>query len=139
MVRDKLYFYWTRWMSYGFCFMAGWMWNHNWGAYEGNQLLKMLWRWYWRNVKTKMDVKAEVLFMRSQVQGRISKINSEVCHGKFQGQHIFKRHDGNAYRTQLITLNGTRRTSLQSSRERSYRLRMEQTYFKSRRMIVILL
>ena len=76
--------------------------------------------------------------MRSQVRGRISKINSEVCHGKFRAQHIFKRQDGNAYKAQLITLNAKKRTSLQSSRERSYRLRMEQTYLNPRRVIVIL-
>ena len=34
-----------------------------------------------------MDVKVEVLSMRSQVQCRISKINIEVCHGKVWGQH----------------------------------------------------
>ena len=73
MVRDKLYFSWTRWMSYGLCFLAGWMWNHDWGAYEENQILKMLLRWSWRNVKINMDVKAEVLPLRSQVRGRISK------------------------------------------------------------------
>ena len=40
---------------------------------------------------------------------------------------------------QLITPNEKNKTIIQSSRERSYRLRMEQTYFKIRRMIVILL
>ena len=98
-------------------FMEGWMWNHNWGVYEENQIMKILWIWYWRNVKTKIDVKEEVLSMISQVRWRISKINSEICHGKFRGQHIFKWHYGNAYRTQLITLNAKKRTSLQSSRE----------------------
>jgi hypothetical protein len=39
----------------------------------------------------------------------------------------------------LITLNAKKKTCLQSSRERSYRPRMEQTYFKSRRMVIILL
>ena len=47
--------------------------------------------------------------MRSQVQGIISKINSEVCHGKFQVQHIFKRQYGNAYGAQLNTLNTKRK------------------------------
>jgi hypothetical protein len=28
----------------------------------------------------------------------ISSPMKKVCHGKFQGQHIFKRRDGNAYR-----------------------------------------
>jgi hypothetical protein len=86
-----------------------------------------------------MDVKAEVLSVRSQVQLRILKINIEVCHGKFQDYHIFERKDGNAYKVQLITLNAIRRTSLQALREIRYRLRMEQTYSKTRRMIVILL
>ena len=135
MVRDKLCFSWTRWMSYGLCFREEWMWNHNWGVYEENQILKMLWKWSWRNVTTYMDVKVEVL--SSPMKN--SKINIEVCHGKFQVQHIFKRPDGNAYRTQLITLNSKKRTSLQYFREIGYWLRMEQTYSKSRRMIVILL
>ena len=124
------FFFWTRWMSYGLCFLVGWMWNHSWEVYEENQIMKMLWRWSWRNVKMNMDAKAEVLSVISQVRWRISKINNEVFHGKFWG---------NEYRTQLITFNAIKRTSLQSSRERSYRLRMEKTYSKSRRMIVILL
>ena len=139
MVGDKLYFSWTRWMSYGLCFLEGWMWNHCWGAYEENQILKMLLKGSWRNVKTKMDVKEEVMSVRCQVRWRISQINSEFCRGKFWVRHIFKRHDGNEYRKQLITFNATRRTSLKSSREGNYWLSMEQTYFKSRRRIVILL
>ena len=47
-----------------------------------------------------MDVKGKVLSMRSQVQWRILKLNSGVCHGKFKVQHILKRHDGNAYKVQ---------------------------------------
>ena len=47
----------------------------------------------------------------------ISKIDGGVCHGKLRGQHIFKRYDGNAFRTKLITLNSNKNTSLKSSRE----------------------
>ena len=50
----------------------------------------------------------------------ISKINSEVCHGKFQAQHIFKRQDGNAHGAQLITLNTKRKTYFQFLREGRY-------------------
>ena len=71
--------------------------NHILGVYEENKILKILWRWYWKNVKEKMDVKVEVLSMGSQVRWRISKINSGVCHGKFKVQHIFKGQDRNAY------------------------------------------
>ena len=37
-----------------------------------------------------MDVKEKVLSVRFQYSWRISKINSGVCHGKFQGQDISK-------------------------------------------------
>ena len=96
--------------------------------------IKMLWSWPWRILKTKMHAKEEVLFVWSQFQWRISKINSEVCHGKFQVQLIFKRQDGNAYKAKLITLNAKKRTSLQFLEEIRYRLRMEKAYFKPRRI-----
>ena len=38
MVRDKFYFTWTSWMSYGLCFMAGWMLNHR-GDHEVRQYM----------------------------------------------------------------------------------------------------
>ena len=40
-----------------------------------------------------MDIKVEVLFKKVQDWWRCSKIDGEVCHGKHQGQHIFKRYD----------------------------------------------
>ena len=138
-MRDKLCFSWTRWISYGLCFLEGWMRNQSWGVDEENKILKILWRWSWNNVKMKVDVKVEVMSMRFQDWWRIAKINSGVCHGKLRGQHIFKRYDGNAFRTKVTTLNSKKKTSLKLSREWSFQIRMEQTYSKSRRMIVILL
>ena len=138
LVRDKFCFPQTRWVSYVLCFLAGWMWN-SWGTYEENKILKILWRWSWRNVNMKMDMKAEVLSQKFQDWWRISKINDGVCHGKLQGQHIFKRYDGNAFITKLSTINSKKKTSLKYSTKWSYQIRMEQTYSKSRRMIVILL
>ena len=79
MVRDKVIF-----IEQGECLMAGWMWNHSWGVYEENQIMKMLWTWYLKNVKQKIHVKAKVMSVRSQFWWGISKINIEVCHGKFQ-------------------------------------------------------
>ena len=37
LVGDKLYFAWTKWMSYGLCFLEGWMLNHTWGNHELSQ------------------------------------------------------------------------------------------------------
>ena len=139
MVRDKFCFPRTIWTSYGLCFLAGWMWNQSWGTYEENQILKILWRCSWRNVKMKMDIKVEVMSDKIQDWWRFSKIDGEVCHGKLRGQRIFRRYDEDAFRTKLIILNTKKKTSLTSSRESSYQVRMEHTYSKSRSMIVILL
>jgi hypothetical protein len=84
------------------------------------------WRWSWRNLKTKMDAKAEILSVCSQFQWRNSRINSEVCHGMFQVQYIFKIQDGNSYGAQLITLNTKMNTSFQSSREGKFWFSMDQ-------------
>ena len=139
MVRDKFCFSQTRWISYGLCFLVGWMWNQSWGTYEENQILKILWRWSWRNVKMKMDIKEEIMSEKFQDWWRISKIDGGVCHGKLWGQHIFKRYDEDTFRIKLITLDSKKKTSLTSLREWSYQIWMEQNYSKSRRMIVILL
>ena len=42
MVGDKFCFSRNRWISYGLCFLAGWMWNQRWGTYEEHQILMMI-------------------------------------------------------------------------------------------------
>jgi hypothetical protein len=117
LVRGKFCFSQTRWISYGLCFLAGWMWNQSQGTYEENQILKILWRWSWRNVKIKIDIKAKVLSKKFQHWWKISKIDDRVCHGKLRGQHIFRRYDEDEFRTKLITLGSKKKTSLKSSRD----------------------
>ena len=139
MVGDKFCFSRTRWISYGLCFLVGWMWNQSWGTYEEHKIFKIWWRWYLRNVNIKMDIKAKVLSNKFQDWWIFSKIDGEVCHKKLRGQHIFRRYDEYEFITKLITLDSKKKTSLTSLREWSYHIWMEQIYSKLRRMIVILL
>ena len=84
------------------------------------KILKILRRWYWRNVKKKMEIKVEVLSRKFQDWWRISKIDDRVCHGKLRGQHIFRRYDEDVFRTKLIILNSKKNTSLNSLRDVDY-------------------
>ena len=45
-----------------------------------------------------MDIKEEVLSKKVQDWWRSSKIDGEVCHGKLQSQHTFKRYDEDAFK-----------------------------------------
>ena len=67
--------------------------NQNQRTCENNQIIKILWIWSWKNVKIKMDVKAEVLSKKVQDGWRFSKLDGEVCHGKLRSQHTFWRYD----------------------------------------------
>ena len=60
------------------------MWNQSWGTYEEHQILKILLRWSWKNVKINMDIKADVLSKKFQDWWRFSKIDGEVCHESFE-------------------------------------------------------
>ena len=84
LVRDNIYLAWTRWMPYGLCFSRRMNVKPQLRRSRRNQIMKMLWRWSWIILKTKMDAKVEVLSMWSWFQWRNSRINSEVC------QEIFK-------------------------------------------------
>ena len=96
LVRDKLCFSQTRWMSYGLCSLAGGMWNpktrklwrisKSWRYYEGD--LKGIWRQRWRrfclrNFQTHED------FQRSMVK---------ICHEKCRSQHTFRRYDEDVFK-----------------------------------------
>ena len=106
----------ARWISYGFCFLVGGMRNQNQRTYEKNKILKILWRWSWRNVKIKMDIKEEVLSRKVQDLWRFSKTDCEVCHGKLRSQHTFRTYDEYAFRAKWINIKSKKNTSLTSSR-----------------------
>ena len=46
---------------------------------------------------------------------KISKIDGEVCHGKHQGQHTFRRYDEDSFRDKWTNINSKKNTSLPSS------------------------
>ena len=82
-----------------------------------NQLMKMLGRWPWRNLKMKMNAKEEVLSIRIQMQWRNSRINDESFHEVFQVQHISKvRMEAHIKNT--ISLSTPRRRGVFNSREK---------------------
>ena len=96
LVRDKLCFSWTRWMSYGLCSLAGGMWNpkprnlwritKSWRYYEGD--LEGIWRRFGRNMKIKM---AEVLSKKFPNSWRFSKIDGENLSWKVSKPTYFQK------------------------------------------------
>ena len=102
MVRDKFCFSRTRWMSYGWYFFGRRNVKPNAKKLMKNiKILKILWRWSWRNVKIKMDIKAEVLSKKVQDWWTFSKTDGEVCHGKLRIQHTFRRYDEDVFKTKI--------------------------------------
>ena len=61
-----------------------------------------------------MGAKVKVLSMWSKFQWRNSIISDEACHEMFQLENVFKRHNGNKYGEQDITLNTKKKTCFQS-------------------------
>ena len=82
-----------------------------------------------------MDAKVDVLW--SQVQWRYPRLNGEAFHESVSSPECFEKQNGK-YVNKITSLSMPRSRHVSNPQEKGkYVLSMEQTYFKSRRMIVI--
>ena len=125
LVRDKLCFSRTRWMSYGWYFSGRRNVKPNAKKLMKNiTILKILWRWSWRNVKIKMDIKAEVLSKKVQDWWRFLKIDGEdfwrsmvkFVMESFEANILCENMMKMISNTKWININAKKNTSLTSSK-----------------------